>query len=55
MLCMLSRRQLKSDENSSENIKFHQRIPMEYRILSNLFFYFVLDEEFMTLQLTYKR
>ena len=53
MLCMLSRRQLKSDENSSENIKFHQRIPMDYRMLSNLFC-FVLDKEYMTLQLTYK-
>ena len=52
---MLSRRQLKSDENSSENIKFHQKIPLDNRILSNLFFYFALDKEYMTLQLTYKR
>ena len=52
---MLSRRQLKSDEDSSENIKFHQKIPIDNRMLSNLLFYFALDEEYMTLQLTYKR
>ena len=37
MLYVLSRRQLKSDEHSSQNIKFHQKIPKECMMLSILF------------------